>query len=223
MSLSRTRHFGLLTALLLYGATNPLRAQQAAPPPATAPAYWYLGPQLGVQARVYNVDRMGNGLTTHVLGLRGGYALNDRLAIEAGVQYGKGAQPDDELRGSGQFAYYPQTEQVTRAWVVPATLRWSLARQPHRFGVSALLGASLCLFELRETGTNTATGAKFVKRSDAVNGFLDFGLGAQLRASRRLNVTLDVVPNLNLQTPNNAYWPIAPGLNTVLALNYRLN
>lgn len=223
MSISNILKPGLLAAILLWGATASTQAQQAVTSAASANSYWYVGGQLGAQSRIYTVDRMGHGLVTRSVGLHGGYATTHRLSFQVGVQYAQGAKADEELRGSGQFAYYPQTEQVTRAWVVPAALRWSLARRPHRLEVSAIVGASLGFFQLRETGNVTATGAKFVQTSDAVNGYLDFGLGGRLRVSPRLSVAVDVVPNLSLNRPVNAYWPIAPGLSTGLALNYRLN
>jgi hypothetical protein len=223
MSILYTLRAGLLAATPLVGAVIPAQAQQPETPAAPAQAYWYVGPQLGVQVRTYTVDRMGNGLWTRSVGLQAGYTKTHRLALQAGVQYSQGAKPDEELRGSGQFAYYPQTAQITRAWLVPASLRWSLARTPHRVELTAILGASLCFFRLRETGHNTATGTKLVTTTNGVNGFLDLGLGGRLLVSPRLKIGVDVLPNLSLSRPSNTYWPIAPGLNTVLAVNYRLN
>gem|GEM_PF-4906669 len=181
---------------------------------------WYAGLQAGNSLRAYSIDRQGNGLFTHFLGVHGGYATAARLAFQLGLEYGRGDKVNEERQGSGQYIYYPQTERIIRAWTVPAQLRWSFAKQPHRFQVEGLAGVSACFFRQRATGNNTATATKEVKETNGVNGYLDLGIAGRLRLTPQLALSLDLTTNLNLVHPNNYYLPIAPGFGATLGLYY---
>ncbi|WP_159437394.1 outer membrane beta-barrel protein [Hymenobacter daecheongensis] len=182
---------------------------------------WYVGAEAGKQIRTYSIDRQGFGQFTSSLGAQGAYAVSPRLLVQVGVQYGRGNKPNEELQGSGSFAHYPQTEQITRSWTVPVQLRWSLAKDPHRFRLESIAGIGLCFFRQRETGTNTATATKFVKTNSGTNGYLDAGIGGRLRLNPQFDLTADLLLNVNMARPNNSYFPIAPGFGSGLSLQYK--
>jgi hypothetical protein len=207
------------------GALGLLLGSQAALAQTTLPAQspapgWYAGVQAGSSLRAYSINHQGSGLFTHSLGVHGGYATTTRLTYQLGLEYGRGDKPNEERQGSGQYMYYPQTERITQAWMVPAQLRWSFAKQPHRFQVEGLAGASLCFFRLRETGNITATGAKYVTVRNGVNGYVDLGIAGRLQLAPQLALTVDLLTNLNVVHPSNYYLPFAPGFGSTLGLHY---
>ncbi|UOR06316.1 porin family protein [Hymenobacter aerilatus] len=217
----RHRHgMALLSALLLSGAGA--SAQQAAPTLASAHS-WYVGAQAGPSLQVYNTDKFnGTGMATAAIGVHGGYELQPRLMLQVGLAYGRGATPVEQLSGSGPFSNYPATNYIRSAWTVPAQLRWSFAKTPHRFQVQGLVGFSLCFFSQRYTAFRYEAGPKQTEDARDTNGYLNFGLGSNFRLTSRLHLATDLLTSANLQRPINSLYPIAPGVSAALGLNYRL-
>ena len=211
--------WGSIVAIGLTGGSLGAAAQQVA---KTDAARWYVGAQVGNQLQFYVIDRYGRGLFTNSLGLSAGYVPMPRLAVQAGLRHGRGNAPAEELQGSGQFTNYPETEQITSAWTVPVQLRWSFAKNPHRFRVEGLAGGSVCFFTKRLVPGRPETAPRRVEVTRGTNGYIDVGLGSRLQLFNRLELTTDLLLNANLQRPNNSYYPIAPGYGVALGLNYRL-
>lgn len=216
----QSSRYALSVLGLLLGGQAAL-AQQTTPAGTPSPG-WYVGAQASNELRNYHVGRQGNGLFTWNLGIYGGYAVSSRLALQLGLGYGRGNKPNEEQQGSGQYAYYPQTEQITQAWTVPAQVHWSFAKNPHRFQVAGVAGVSLCFFRQRATGNNTATGMKYVIVQKGFNGYVDLGVEGRLQLNTHIALVLGLLTNVNMVRASNSYLPISPGFGSSLGLRYAL-
>ena len=207
----------VITLSLLLGSFS-THAQGVAPVDS---AKWYVGSQVSLNPQAYVVEQgMGFGAAAATVGGYGGYQFSPRLAVQAGLSYGRGSTPDDTP--SGQFNYHPQAEYITSLLTVPVLVRWRLAAQPRRFRVEGLAGLHISYFNLRQRSGGRETEPRFITDSRGVNGYLDLGLGSRLRLGSRLELAADLLLNFNLQHPNNFYYPLAPGGSVALGLNYRL-
>ncbi|GAA3989129.1 outer membrane beta-barrel protein [Hymenobacter antarcticus] len=184
-------------------------------------AKWYVGAQASLSHKIYIIEQgMGFGAAAATVGGHGGYQFSPRLAVQAGLSYGRGSTPADIP--SGQFNYYPQAEYITSLLMVPVLMRWAFAARPRRFRVEGLAGVHLSYFNLRQRGGGVETEPRYVLNTRSVNGYLDFGLGSRLRLGSRLELAADLLLNLNYQRANNFYIPLAPGGSVALGANYRL-
>jgi hypothetical protein len=185
---------------------------------------WYVGAQAGVYAQAYLKGKydFSGAERTNVVALYGGYSSSPRLAVQAGLRYGRGNTPAEELQGSGQFANYPATYQVISALTVPVQLRWSFAKMPHRFRMEGLAGGSITYYKERYVPARSAAAARRMEVSNGINGFIEFGIGNRLQLYKQLELATDLLLNVNVKRPNNPYFPFAPGYGVACGLNYWL-
>ena len=207
---------GIGLSLLLGSFTT--HAQGGAPGDS---AKWYVGGQASLTAQAYIVERgMGFGAAAATAGGYGGYQFSPRLAVQAGVSYGRGSTPPERV--SGQLNYHAQAEYITSLMTLPVLVRYSFGARPRRFRAEGLAGLHLNYFNLRQRPGGYETDPRIATDSQGVNGYLDFGLGSRLQVGSRFALAADLLLNVNLRHPNNYYFPLALGGNVALGLNYRL-
>jgi hypothetical protein len=207
-SMTLSTGFRIFLVSALCGFTSVAAAQTETT--VSAPSKWYAGIKGAFEVRSFSLEGADTGGTLYTGTFYGGYQVTPKLAVQAGVLYGRGKLNQDQQH---------------TVWGLPVQLRIGLSRPQRPFQVDGVLEAAAVVVERKELQYSYPTSPQTftLPYQRGVNGLLSAGLGFRYLPGKQLQVHSDLLAGTNVHRGLANYYGFNLGFSAALGLRYHFN